>query len=67
MDEQIKQPLMIGAIAGCSTVMLYELVYYFTLERGSPATFSGVLLGLLIGLVVGGIAGGITFAVTRNR
>ena len=67
MDEQIKQPVMIGAIAGCATVMIYELVYFFTLERGNPATFGNILLGVLVGLVVGAIAGGITFAVNRNR
>ena len=58
---------MIGAIAGCSTVMIYELWYYFTLERGSPATMGGMFLGVLGGLVVGAIAGGITFAVNRNN
>lgn len=66
MDEQVKNCLMIGAIAGCSTVMIYELWYYFTLERGSPATIGGMLLGVLCGLVVGAIAGGIAFAVNRN-
>ena len=67
MDEQVKQPVMIGAIAGCTTVMIYEFWYFFTLERGNPATFGKILLGMLIGLVVGAIAGGITFAVNRNR
>ena len=67
MDEQAKTPIMIGTIAGCSTVMLYEIGYFFTLERGNPATMRGIFLGMLIGLVVGAIAGGITFFVTRNQ
>ena len=58
---------MIAAIAGCSTVMLYQLIYYFTLEQGTPATFGGMAMGFLYGIVVGGIAGGIAFAVLRNR
>ena len=58
---------MIGAIAGCSTVMIYQLGYFFTLERGNPATIGGIFLGILCGLVVGAIAGGITYAVTRNQ
>ena len=45
MEENIKQPLMIGAIGGASTVMVYQVVYYFTLERGSPATVGGMAMG----------------------
>ena len=66
MDDKVKEIAKIGAIAGCSTVMVYELGYYFTLERGSPATIGGIFLGILFGLVVGGIAGGIAFFMKRD-
>ena len=70
MDEQVKQPVMIGAIAGCGTIMVYELYYGFThgiFSPGNPVTMVGMLVGVLIGLVVGAIAGGVAFAVLRNR
>jgi hypothetical protein len=67
MDEQLKQPLMIGVIAAALSVTVYELYYWFTLERGTPATITGTSLGLLVGLVVGGIAFGVAFAMLRNK
>lgn len=67
MEDHIKQPLMIGAIGCASTIMVYQFVYYFRLERGTSFTTLGVLMGVAIGLVVGGIAGGVAYAMMRNR
>ena len=66
MDEQIKQPLLIGAIGCSTTVMIYQVVYFFTLPRGETVSVMGTLLGIVIGLVVGGIAGGVMYALNRN-
>ena len=67
MNEQIKQALMFGAIGCAATIMIYQLVYQFTLPRGENFSTLGVLGGILCGLVVGGIAGGVTYAVNRNQ
>ena len=61
MNEELKQPLLIGAICGATTVMLYQFIFNWS---GSPL---GFVLAIVLGLVVGGIGFGIAFAVIKNR
>lgn len=61
MDEQIKQPLMVGVIAGGLSVIAYQLL--FNLQ----GQVMGFVWAILLGLVIGGIAFGITFVVMKNR
>lgn len=67
MPEHIKQPLMIGAIAGALTVISYQIVFNSGFGRGQTGSVGGVFIAIALGLLVGGIAGGIMYAVVRNR
>jgi hypothetical protein len=62
MNEEIKQPLLIGAICGASTVMLYQVIF-----NSFNFTYGKMAIALLLGLVAAGAGFGITFAMTRNR
>ena len=61
MNEELKQPLLIGAICGATTVMAYQFGFNWS---GSPV---GFVIAVLLGLVVGGIGFGIAYAVMKNR
>lgn len=62
--ERIKQPLLIGAIAGASTVMLYQVIFNRTVEQFS---FGKVAIGVVVGVLVAAAAFGITFWMTREQ
>ncbi|MCA9269082.1 MAG: hypothetical protein KDA41_11455 [Planctomycetales bacterium] len=70
MNEQLKQPLMFGAIGMGITVMAYQLIFnsgtLFRLSR-EASTFGGIFTGLLLGLVVGGAIFGVAYLALRNR
>jgi hypothetical protein len=61
MNEELKQPLLIGAICGASTVMLYQFLFNWA------GTGMGFVIAVLLGLVAAGIGFGITYAVMRNQ
>jgi hypothetical protein len=61
MNEELKQPLLIGAICGATTVMLYQFIFNLS---GSGM---GYLIAIVLGLVAAGAGFGITYAVTRSR
>ena len=61
MNEELKQPLLIGAICGATTVMLYQFAFNWS------GAVMGFVIAVVLGLVVGGIGFGIAYAVMRNR
>ena len=62
MNEELKQPLLIGAICGASMVMLYQFIFNL-----SEFSYGRMAIGLLLGLVAAAAGFGITYAVTRSR
>lgn len=61
MNEELKQPLLIGAICGASTVMLYQFMFNW------EGAISGFVIAVLLGLVAAGAGFGVAYAVMRNR
>ena len=49
MDEQMKQPLLIGILVANIVFIGYQFIFNW-----NPFTYSGALLGLLVGAAVGG-------------
>ena len=67
MDEQTKQPLVIGGVVASGSFLLLVLGYYiYSIVSASRATFTGILVVLGVSIVVGAIAGGVAFAMNRN-
>lgn len=54
MDEELKQKVMVTAIAFSVVVFLYQILF-----NSSPFSFPKLMLGVLIAAIVGGIAFGI--------
>ncbi len=61
MNEELKQPLLIGAICGATTVMGYQFIFNWA------GTGMGFAIAALLGLVAAGIGFGIAYAVLRNQ
>ena len=49
MDEQIKQPLLVGILVANIVFVAYQVLFNL-----SPFQFSSAVIGLLIGAAVGG-------------
>ena len=49
MDEQLKQPLLIGILVGNLVFVVYQVFFNW-----SPFTTVGAIIGFLIGAIVGG-------------
>ena len=61
MDEQLKQPLLIGVLVANIAFVGYQVLFNL-----SPFSFRMAFLGLLIGLAVGGTVFGAMYFMNRE-